>query len=62
MYDAMDFQVRYGDHQRQMAWLNAEGWKFDPPTPRKRVRVTLAQALVALATRLTTSMEQPHTA
>lgn len=52
MYDATDFQVRYTDHRRQMAWVNDEGWKFDPPTVRKRIRATLAKALIALATRL----------
>jgi hypothetical protein len=52
MYDARDFQVRYDNHQRQMAWVNDEGWKFDPPQARKRIRTTIAKALITLATRL----------
>ncbi len=52
MYDAMDFQVRYGDQQRQMAWVNDAGWQLAPPMARTRVRATLAKALIALATRL----------
>lgn len=52
MYGATDFQVRYDDHQRQMAWVNSAGWQFDPPVARKRVRVTVAKALIALATRI----------
>jgi hypothetical protein len=55
MYDANDFQVRYSDHRRQMTWVNDEGWKFDPPTTRKGVRAIVAQALVALAIRLSST-------
>jgi hypothetical protein len=62
MYDANDFQVRYSDHRRQMTWVNDQGWKFDAPTTRKGVRAIVAQALIAFAARLTTTMKQPHTA
>jgi hypothetical protein len=47
-----DFQTHYNDHRRQMAWVNDEGWKFDPPTTRNRMRATVAEALIALATRI----------
>jgi hypothetical protein len=62
MYDATDFQVRYDDHQRQMAWVNDEGWQFDPPAARTRLRETVARALVNLAGRLAPTREQPRTA
>jgi hypothetical protein len=62
MYDATDFQVRYDDHQRQMARVNDEGWKLDPPQARKRVQERMARVLVALATRLAPAMRQPHRA
>jgi hypothetical protein len=62
MYNATDFQVRYDDHRRQMAWVNDEGWKIDPPRARKRVRETVARALVSLAARLAPAMDQPRTA
>jgi hypothetical protein len=62
MYDARDFQVRYDDHTRQMAWVNDEGWKFDPPTTRRHMRETVARALVRLAARFAPAMEQPRTA
>jgi hypothetical protein len=62
MYDTRDFQVRYDDHKRQMAWVNDEGWKFDPPQARKRVREKMARVLVSLATRLAPAMRQPQTA
>ena len=62
MYDANDFQVRYSDHQQRIARLNETGWQIAPPTPRKGVRVAIAKALIALATRLTTPMEQAQTA
>jgi hypothetical protein len=62
MYDARDFEVRYEDHKRQMAWVNDEGWKFDPPTTRRRVRETIARALVALAARFAPAIEQPRPA
>ncbi len=62
MYEATDFQVQYNDHQRQMAWVNNEGWRFDPPQVRRRMRERVAQALVAFAARLAPAMEQPRTA
>jgi hypothetical protein len=62
MYDANDFQVRDNDYQRQIAWANETGWQFNPPMTRKGIRVVVAQALIALATRLITPIEQPHTA
>ncbi|MCA1668238.1 MAG: hypothetical protein LC793_12760 [Thermomicrobia bacterium] len=52
MYDATDFQVRYDDHRRQMTRVNEAGWQFDPPHARTRVRITVANALIALAARL----------
>jgi hypothetical protein len=52
MQNMTDFETQYNDHVRQMAWVNNEAWQFDPPTRRKRMRVIVAAALVALATRL----------
>jgi hypothetical protein len=52
-----DFQARYNDHRRQMARVNEEGWKFDPPMARRGVRVTIARALVSLAARLSPSVQ-----
>lgn len=57
-----DFHTQYTDHQRQMAWVNSAGWQFDPPVARKRVRVTVAEALIALAARFSPPTQQPHTA
>ena len=62
MYDANDFQVRDNDYRLQIAWANETGWQSNPPTTRKGIRVIVAQALIALATRLTTPIEQLHTA
>lgn len=62
MYDANDFQVRVNDYQRQIEWANEAGWQIAAPPTRKGVRVIVAQALIALAARLTTPLEQPHTA
>ncbi len=61
MYNATDVQIRYHDHQRQFAWVNDEGWKFDPPRPRTHLREMLAQTLLALATRLAPPTVQPRT-
>jgi hypothetical protein len=62
MYNAMDFQVRYEDHQRQVAWVNDNDWQFERPERRGRVRQAVARALVTLAARLTPAMEQTRTA
>ncbi|MDQ2786520.1 MAG: hypothetical protein M3Y58_16130 [Chloroflexota bacterium] len=62
MYDATDFQVRYDDHRRQMAWVNDAGWQFDPPTTRTRLRERMVQALVTLAARLAPAMAHRRTA
>ncbi len=57
-----DFQTHYDDHRRQMTWVNDEGWKFDPPHSRTRVRERLARALIVLALRLGPAPGQPRTA
>jgi predicted TIM-barrel fold metal-dependent hydrolase len=62
MHNATDFQVQYDDHRREMAWVNDHGWHFDPPTTPRRVRETIARALITLAARLTPATEQPRTA
>lgn len=62
MLDATDFQVQYDDHRRQMAWVNDNDWQFDPPATRRRVRETIARALVAFAARLAPVLERPRTA
>lgn len=60
----LDCEVRLADHHRTTADVNADGWRR--PAPVARYRVTIAQVLVVLATRIaptdampTTSMQAP---
>ncbi len=65
MIDQTDLHVRYQNHHRQCDWVNAQGWKFASPSPRRVVRETVARALVSLAARLApplpTTQPQPRT-
>jgi hypothetical protein len=62
MYDAADFQVRYGNHERQTARVNETGWQVNRPTTGKRLRVIVAATLIVLAARLSPSITQVGTA
>jgi hypothetical protein len=62
MYDAIDSQVRYDDHRRQMVWVNDNDWQFERPKRRRQIRQTVARVLITLAARLTPAIEQPRTA
>ncbi len=46
------FQIQYRDYQRQMAWVNSEGWQFDPPKRRKQVRGMVAHRAAVVRCRL----------
>lgn len=58
----MAIEVRYQDHRRQAAWLNAENWKFERPEKRRPVRAAVAKALILLATLLDPVRREAHTA
>ncbi len=62
MYNTIDFQVRYDDHQRQMAWVNENDWQFERPKRRGQIRQTVAHMLITLTARLAPAMERPRTA
>jgi hypothetical protein len=49
MHDLVALQVHAREHQRQIAWVNAENWKFAKSVRRYRVRRAIARALIALA-------------
>ncbi len=46
-----DFEAQYTDRLRQMAWVNEEGWTFDPPVARTPIRLTppMEQATIPVA-------------
>jgi hypothetical protein len=53
MIDPTGLQVQYGEYQRQMAWVNSEGWKFESPARAHRIRRAVAALLVRLAALIT---------
>jgi hypothetical protein len=61
MENPMASRVHYAEHQRQMAWINSEDWQFASPSRRVQVRAAIANALVALATRLSPVVVAPST-
>ena len=56
------YQVRYNDHQRQMARVNDEAWKFERTAKRYRVRATVAKALITLANLLSPTTQEVQAA
>jgi hypothetical protein len=58
----MASQVHYLEHQRQMAWINAEGWQFEQPEKQYRVRYAAARVLITLATLLTPARQETRAA
>ena len=52
MENPVAFEVQYGEYQRQVAWINENGWQFEKPEQRYRVRRAIAQALITLANAL----------
>lgn len=63
MHDLVALEVHAREYQRQIAWVNAENWKFAPHSGRYRVRRAIARALIALANALAppTQQEAPIT-
>jgi hypothetical protein len=55
-------QTHYEEHQRQMAWINTEGWQFEQPAKRYRMRYAIARALVRLAILLTPPAQEARPA
>jgi hypothetical protein len=49
MHDLAALEAHAREYQRQIAWVNAESWKFAPRVRRYRVRRAIARALIGLA-------------
>ena len=62
MEHSMASRAQYLEHQRQMAWINAEGWQFEQPEQRYRLRLAVARVLIHLATLLTPHRQEARTA
>jgi hypothetical protein len=58
MEHPMASQAQYLEHQRQLAWINAEGWQFERSETRYRVRSAVARTLLHLATLLTPARQE----
>jgi hypothetical protein len=56
MHDLIALEVQYCAHQRRVAWLNEENWKFERCVRRHRVRYAIARALIGLANVLAPSV------
>jgi len=59
MENPIAFQQHYTDHQRQMTWINTNGWQFERPEKRYRARTAVAAACIHLATLLTSTRQKP---
>jgi hypothetical protein len=62
MEHPMASQTQYREHQRQMAWINAQGWQFEQPEKRYRMRHAVARLLIHFATLLTPARQEARTA